>query len=99
MLDKFQVTDKSAPGIYVMSDEEASAMKEAEGGATNEWIKTKVDARGAELVDKFTAEAEALVAANPTGSHALEKTDCGEYQAYFDRYVEGAELYRAKDRK
>ena len=58
-----------------------------------------MDERGAELVDKFTAEAAELVKANPTGSHPLESTDCGEYQAYFDRYVEGAELYRAKNRK
>ena len=99
MLTKFETKDKAAPGIYVMNDEEASALKNAEGGATNEWIKSKVDDRGDELVDKFTAEAEALVKANPTGSHALESTDCGEYQAYFDRYVEGAELYRAKNRK
>lgn len=99
MLAKFETKDKSAPGIYVMNDEEAAAMKNAEGGATNEWIKTKVDERGAELVDQFTAEAEALVKANPAGSHALEKTDCGEYQAYFDRYVEGAELFKAKNRK
>ena len=99
MLTKFETKDKAAPGIYVMNDEEASALKDAEGGATNEWIKSKVDDRGDELVDKFTAEAEALVKANPTGSHALENTDCGEYQAYFDRYVEGAELYRAKNRK
>jgi len=99
MLTQFETKDKTAPGIYVMNDEEALAMKTAEGGATNEWIKTKVDARGAELVDQFTAEAEALVKDNPTGSHALEQTDCGEYQAYFDRYVEGAELFRAKNRK
>ena len=82
-----------------MTDEEAAAMKEAEGGATNEWIKTKVDDRGAELVDQFTAEAEALVKANPTGSSAIEGTDCAIYQEYFDRYVEGADLYRAKARK
>lgn len=99
MLSKFETKDKAAPGIYVMTDEEAAAMKEAEGGATNEWIKTKVDARGAELVDQFTAEAEELVKANPTGSAAIEATDCAEYQAYFDRYVEGADLYRAKARK
>ena len=99
MLSKFETKDKAAPGIYVMTDEEAAAMQAAEGGATNEWIKTKVDARGAELVDQFTAEAKALVAANPTGSHPLEKTDCGEYQEYFDRYVEGAELFGAKARK
>lgn len=99
MLNKFETKDKAAPGIYVMTDEEAAAMKEAEGGATNEWIKTKVDERGAELVDQFTAEAEALVKANPTGSHPLESTDCAAYQAYFDRYVEGADLFKAKSRK
>ena len=99
MLSRFETKDKTAPGIYVMTDEEAAAMKEAEGGATNEWIKTKVDARGAELVDQFTAEAEALVKANPTGSSAIEGTDCAIYQEYFDRYVEGADLYRAKARK
>jgi len=74
MLSRFETKDKTAPGIYVMNDEEAAAMKAAEGGATNEWIKTKVDERGAELVDQFSAEAEALVKANPTGSHALEAT-------------------------
>ncbi|MBX2878350.1 MAG: TRAP transporter substrate-binding protein DctP [Granulosicoccus sp.] len=99
MLSKFETKDKTAPGIYVMNEEEAAAMKVAEGGATNEWIKSKVDDRGDVLVDQFTAEAEALVAANPTGSHPLEGTDCSVYQEYFDRYVEGAELYRAKSRK
>lgn len=99
MLSKFETKDKSAPGIYVMTDDEAAAMKAAEGGATNEWIKSKVDDRGDELVDLFTTEAEELVKANPTGSHALEATDCGIYQEYFDRYVEGAALFGAKSRK
>jgi len=78
MLSRFETKDKTAPGIYVMNDEEAAAMKAAEGGATNEWIKTKVDERGAELVDQFSAEAEALVKANPTGSHALEAASQAE---------------------
>ncbi|MDP6705833.1 MAG: TRAP transporter substrate-binding protein DctP [Alphaproteobacteria bacterium] len=98
-LDKFVTTDKSAPGIYVMSQAEAAVIKKAEGGATNAWIKGKVDDYGDKLVDQFTAEAEALVKANPPGSHALEKTDCSKYEKYFARYGKGAALYKAKNRK
>ena len=71
-LAKFQTSDKNAPGIYVLNDAEASVIREAEGGATNKWIKTKVNDKGDQLVDQFTAEAAALVKANPQGSHALE---------------------------
>lgn len=98
-LDKFLTTDKSAPGIYVLKPEEAAVIKKAEGGATNAWIKTKVDDYGDKLVDQFTAEAEALVAANPPGSHPLEKTDCSKYEKYFAKYGKGAELHKAKNRK
>ena len=98
-LDKFVTTDKSAPGIYVMTQAESAVIKKAENGATNAWIKTKVNDTGDKLVDQFTAEAEALVKANPPGSHALEKTDCSKYEKYFARYAKGSELYRAKNRK
>jgi C4-dicarboxylate-binding protein DctP len=98
-LDKFLTTDKNAPGIYVMNQAEAAVIKEAEGGATNAWIKTKVDDRGDKLVDQFTMEAEALVKANPPGSHALEKTDCSQYEKYFAKYGKGSDLFKAKSRK
>ena len=98
-LDKFATTDKSAPGVYVMSEPEAAAIKKAEGGATDTWIKSKVDDRGAKLVDQFNVEAAALVKANPPGSHPLEKTDCSKYEEYFARYGKGADLYKAKNRK
>lgn len=98
-LDKFLVTDKSKPGIYVMSPEEASVLQEAEGGATNNWIKTKVDASGAKMVDQFTKEARELNKANPIGSSALEKTDCSKYDPYFARYVKGHDLVGATSRK
>ena len=98
-LERFVTTDKSAPGVYVMSEAEAAAIKEAEGGATDAWIKTKVDDRGDALVDQFSMEAAALVKANPPGSSALEKTDCSQYEEYFARYDKGADLYRAKSRK
>jgi len=98
-LERFVTTDKTAPGVYVMSPSEADAIKQAEGGATDAWIKTKVDATGAKLVDQFNMEAAALVKANPPGSSALEKTDCAQYEEYFARYGKGADLYRAKNRK
>lgn len=98
-LNKFITTDKSAPGIYVMTAAESAVIKKAENGATNEWIKSKVNDTGDRLVDQFTAEAEALVKANPTGSHPLEKTNCADYEKYFARYTKGSELYRAKNRK
>lgn len=98
-LDKFITDDKSAPGIYILNQEEAKVIKTAEGGATNEWIKENVDDNGDRLVDQFTEEAEALVEANPPGSHALESTDCSQYEEYFARYTEGSDLYRAQNRK
>lgn len=98
-LDKFATEDKSAPGVYVMNEEEAAAIKKAEGGATDEWIKSKVDDRGDKLVDQFSSEAMALVKAHPAGSHPLEKTDCSKYEEYFSRYGKDAALYKAKARK
>ncbi len=98
-LSKFITTDKKAPGIYVLDQEQASVIQKAEGGATNEWIKTKVDDKGDKLVDKFTAEAAALVKANPPGSHPLEKTDCSKYEPYFAKYAKGADLHKALSRK
>ena len=98
-LAKFVTTDKAAPGIYVLNSAEASVIQKAEGGATNKWIKTKVNDKGDMMVDQFTAEAAALVKANPIGSHALEKTDCSKYEKYFAKYGKGSDLYKAKNRK
>ncbi len=98
-LEKFITKDRNAPGIYVMTPDEAAVIKKAEGGATDKWIKSKVNDVGDKLVDQFTAEAAQLVAANPPGSHPLEKTDCADYEKYFARYIKGAKLYRAKVRK
>ena len=98
-LDKFVTKDKSAPGIYVLSQEEAAVIKKAENGATNIWIKTKVNDFGDRLVAQFTNEAKYLVRDNPPGSHALEKTDCSKYEKYFTRYGKGTALYKAKNRK
>lgn len=98
-LNRFITEDKNAPGIYVMSQEEAAVIQEAEGGATNAWIKTKVDDKGAMMVDRFTAEAKEIVAANPPGSSELEKTDCSKFEPYFAKYGQGSDLYRATERR
>jgi C4-dicarboxylate-binding protein DctP len=98
-LAKFQTTDKSAPGVYVMTQAESAVIKKTEDGATDKWIKSKVNDIGDKLVDQFSKEAVALVKANPPGSHALEKTNCAEYEKYFARYSKGADLYKAKSRK
>ena len=98
-LEKFITTDKSAPGIYVMTPEESAKIKKAEGGATNEWIKSKVNDTGDKLTDQFTAEAQEMVAANPPGSSVLEKTNCADYEKYFAMYAKGTELHGAKNRK
>ena len=87
LVDKYKVTDKSAAGIYVMSQAEAGVIANAEGGATNDWIKTKVDDTGDKLVDQFTAEAKALVSSNPMGSDPLEKTDCTAFASDFAKYA------------
>jgi C4-dicarboxylate-binding protein DctP len=99
IVKQFQTTDKSAPGIYIMTPEESAAIKIAEGGATNEWIKSKVDEKGGKLVNAFELEAAQLVAANPIGSSALEKIDCSQYDNVFARYTKGGALTGAKDRK
>jgi len=98
-LNKFITKDKKAPGIYVMSQAESAVIQKAEGGATDRWIKTKVNDVGDKLVDKFTAEAKALVKANPPGSHSLESTDCSKYEKYFAKYGKGSAMYKAKKRK
>jgi TRAP-type C4-dicarboxylate transport system substrate-binding protein len=99
VIDQFQTTDKAKPGIYVMTPEEASVLKNAEGGATNRWIKTRVDAEGSKLVDAFDKEAAKLVKENPLGSSAAEKIDCKKFDSVFARYGKGGDLVGANARK
>lgn len=99
MVKQYGTTDKTKPGIYIMSPEEAAAIKKAEGGATNKWIKSKVDEKGAALVNAFELEAAQLVAANPMGSSELEMIDCSKYDDVFARYSKGGALTGKKERK
>ena len=86
LVDKFETKDPSKPGIYIMNDAEAGAIKTAAGDATAVWIKSKTPDAANQWVDKFTAEAAAAVKANPAGSSDLEKTDCGAMAKWFTTY-------------
>ncbi|MEM0990980.1 MAG: TRAP transporter substrate-binding protein DctP [Pseudomonadota bacterium] len=86
LIDRFGVDDPSEPGIYVMTPDEAAALAEQLGNATQDWIKDNTPSGADEWVDRFAEEAKAAVAANPLGGSALEATDCEEMNALFARY-------------
>lgn len=87
LVQKFETKDPSKPGIYVMTAAQANAVKTAAGSATADWIKSNTPDDANPWVDKFAAEAEAAVAANPVGSNDLENTDCGALSEYFTKYT------------
>jgi len=86
LVEKFETKDPSKPGIYVMDKQQASFVKKA-AAATGKWIKANTPGDADAWVDKFAKEADALVDANPTGSSALEKTDCEKIKPYFTKYT------------
>lgn len=86
LVEKYETKDPSKPGIYVMSSNEADAVKTAAGSATADWIKSNTPDDANPWVDKFAAEAAAAVQANPVGSNNLEATNCQEMAPYFTRY-------------
>ena len=88
MLDRFGTDDPSKPGIYVMKPEEAQALADKLGDATQQWIKSNTPSGAHQWVDTFVKEARAASAANPLGSNWLEKTECAKYEALFDKYAQ-----------
>lgn len=86
LIDKFGTTDPTAPGIFVMSQDQASALAEQLGDATQQWIKANTPGGADEWVDKFAEEARAAVAANPLGQSDLEATDCAPMMELFAKY-------------
>ena len=86
LIDRFGTDDPSAPGIFVMSQDQASALATQLGDATQQWIKANTPSGADEWVDKFSEEAKAAVAANPLGGSDLEKTDCGPMNELFAKY-------------
>ncbi len=86
LLDKFGTDDPSKPGIYVMSQDQASALAKKLGNATQDWIKANTPSGADEWVDTFAKEAKAAVKGNPLGESELEKTDCTEMNKLFAKY-------------
>jgi TRAP-type C4-dicarboxylate transport system substrate-binding protein len=83
LLDRFLVEDPSRPGIYILSESEQSALAEALGDATTQWVKANTPPDAHEWVDRFIQEARAATAANPMGTSWLEETDCAELAHLF----------------
>ncbi len=86
LIDKFGTKDPSKPGIFVMNNDQASALATQLGSATSDWIKANTPSGADQWVDKFAMEAKAAVANNPAGSSDLEKTDCVEMGKLFAKY-------------
>ena len=86
LIDKYGTTDPTAPGIFVMSQEQAGTLATQLGDATQQWIKANTPDGANEWVDKFAEEAKAAVAANPLGESDLEATDCGPMNELFAKY-------------
>jgi TRAP-type C4-dicarboxylate transport system substrate-binding protein len=87
VLRKFETKDKTKPGIYVLSPDEAKAFASKLGDATVNWVKSKTPKDADKLVDSFVHDARAASKAHPIGSDPLEKTDCAPYEAWFNRYA------------
>jgi TRAP-type C4-dicarboxylate transport system substrate-binding protein len=87
LIDKFETKDPSKPGIYIMTADESKKLADQLGTATSDWIKENTPDEANQWVDKFTNEAKVAVAANPTGSNWLEKTDCAAMEPIFLKYT------------
>ena len=88
MIDRFGTDDPSKPGIYIMTEAEASALADKLGDVTQQWIKANTPQGAHQWVDTFVEEARAASKANPMGSNWLEKADCAKYGALFDKYAQ-----------
>lgn len=86
LLDRFGTEDPKAPGIFLMSQEQAGELASKLGDATQQWIKANTPSAADAWVDKFVEEGKAAVAANPLGSSDLEKADCGPMMELFAKY-------------
>lgn len=87
LIDKYETKDPSKPGIYIMSADQSKLLADQLGNATSDWIKENTPDEANQWVDTFTKEASAAVAANPTGSNWLEKTDCAAMEPIFLKYT------------
>ncbi len=87
VLDLYQTTDPSKPGIYVMTGSQQKVLADLLGDATTDWVKKETPEDANPWVDKFVQQAKAASTANPLGSTELEKTDCSKYASWFNRFA------------
>ena len=69
-----------------MNQDQAKALADQLGDATQQWIKANTPDGANEWVDKFAEEAKAAVASNPLGESDLEATDCAPMLELFAKY-------------
>ncbi|MBI3372518.1 MAG: TRAP transporter substrate-binding protein DctP [Betaproteobacteria bacterium] len=77
--EKYGTKDPSKPGVYWMSPQEVTAMTNAVGNATSEYVKSKIPADARPWVDTFVKEGRELAKQNPAGSSWIEKVDCSKH--------------------
>jgi C4-dicarboxylate-binding protein DctP len=77
--EKYGTKDPSKPGVYWMTADEVKAMTSAVGDASTRFVKSKIPAEAAPLLDQFVKEGQELSKANPPGSSWIEKIDCSKF--------------------
>jgi TRAP-type C4-dicarboxylate transport system substrate-binding protein len=87
LLDKYQVTDPSKPGIYIADAAQQKALADKLGDGTANWIKQNTPDGAHPWIKEFQDEAKAAVKAHPMGSDPIEKTDCSTMTPYFTKYT------------
>ena len=79
--DKYGTKDPSKPGVYWLNPQEVSAMTNAVGTASADFVKTRLPAEAKPWVDTFTKEGRDLSKQHPVGSSWIEKIDCSKHAA------------------
>ncbi len=87
VIAKFQASDPSKPGIYILNEKESEQFASKLGDTTATWIKAKLPKDGAKWVDQFVKDAKAASKAHPMGTDPLEKTDCAKLEPWFARFT------------
>jgi C4-dicarboxylate-binding protein DctP len=77
--EKYGTKDPSKPGVYWLTPQEVTAMVNAMGNATINYVKSKTPPEANKWVDLFVQEGRALSQQHPPGSSWIEKIDCSKH--------------------
>ena len=77
--EKYGTKDPAKPGVYWMNPQEVAAMTSAVGDASIRYVKSKIPAEAAPLLDQFVKEGRELSQKYPPGSSWIEKIDCSKF--------------------